>query len=149
MKGKTSNPNKGEVKEEDDFDVENDKDADGGINVPVSRFESKFLGNKEGPEEQKKKPLDMANVYSLSTDRTEFIIIKHIEIQDCLQDAEKKEQLISQLLKKGEQKQPIIPRKQKGGSDKSKDEQAEQGEGNGEENPEKEQDFKKAYNKVI
>ena len=37
--------------EDDEFDVGEDKGADGKVNIPVSHFESKFIGNKEEKHE--------------------------------------------------------------------------------------------------
>ena len=51
--GDTESP---KSKDDDDFDAGDDKDGDTGINVPVSRFQSKFMESKDKePEEKKEK----------------------------------------------------------------------------------------------
>ena len=37
---------------DDEFNVGSDQEADGGVNIPVSRFQSKFLGAKDAGKKQ-------------------------------------------------------------------------------------------------
>lgn len=45
-------PSEKEDNEDDEFDVGDGREADGGVNIPVTKFESKFLGAKEGNDEK-------------------------------------------------------------------------------------------------
>ena len=47
MMNKPVKAEQSESEGEDEFDVGDDQEADGGINIPVSRFQSKFLGTKD------------------------------------------------------------------------------------------------------
>ncbi len=57
MLGKPQRADSPQSNYSDEFDAGSDQEADGGVNMPVSRFQSKFLGGNEGPKSTKKLPV--------------------------------------------------------------------------------------------